>query len=73
MPIACFFHIFRFQNRLKNTKNPRPIKAWDTGTGGGVAGSRTRVRRSSPNSAYSLGVIMIWPCSDHVAKAAGRG
>ena len=30
---------------------------WDSDTDGGVAGSRTRVRRSSPNGAYSLGKI----------------
>ena len=30
-------HIFRFQNRLQNTKNPKPFKTWDADTGGGVA------------------------------------
>lgn len=40
-------------------KNPKPIKVWDTGTGGGVAGSRTPVRRCPPNGAYSLDVILI--------------
>ena len=53
--------VFWFQNGLQNTKNPKPFKVWDTGTGGGVAGSRTRVRRSPPNGAYSLGKFLSYP------------
>ena len=61
------------QNRLRNTKDPKPFKTWDADTGGGTAESRTRVRRSSPSGAYSLGVIKVLSHGDHVAEAIRRG
>ena len=47
-------HGFCLGNRRQHTKNPKPFKTWDADTDGGVAGSRTPVRRTLIKDLYSL-------------------